>query len=148
MINQVRTFPCPTCQEIINDQTETCRFCSAPVDRKVAEAAAEIQERVNQACSDSSYIKIAAVTMFIFLGLSFVPFLPIVYWGFFVTFFAVIIMIFRWQIRFSKLPTIDPDFKQAKRSQYISLTLWIVAFPVGFIIRPLLSTIISNIAAR
>ncbi len=143
MFTQVRTFPCPNCKEIVNDTMDQCRFCSAPIDPKVAGVAAELQGKVNQACNDGSYVKTAAVTMFVFLGLSLVPFMPFVYWGFLFTFFAVIVMIIRWQMRFSKIQTNDPDYTQAKRSKNIALILWIVALPVGFIIRPLLPLIIS-----
>src|SRR5437667_12096634 len=49
MLPQPQTFPCPNCNEIINESMQTCRFCSAPVDPQAASAAAEIQSRVNRA---------------------------------------------------------------------------------------------------
>lgn len=134
---QTQTFPCPNCNEIINDSMETCRFCSAPVDKQAAAFAADIQSRVNQACNDASYLRIAAVAMWIFLGLSVVPFLPVVGWGFLITFFVVLILIVRWLIKFTGLRTRDKDYVQAKRSVIIAGVLWLVAIPVRFIIVPL-----------
>ena len=130
MLTQPQTFPCPNCNEIINDQMEKCRFCSVPIDKDAAVVAAELQSKVNQACSDASYLKTAAVAMFIFLGLSLVPFLPLVFWGFVLTFFIVLVMLVRWQIKFSGLQTNDPDYRQAKRSRNLALLLWLAAVVV------------------
>lgn len=139
---QTQTFPCPNCNEIINDTMETCRFCHAPVDRQAAALAAENQSRVNQACSDASYLRIAAVAMWIFLGLYVIPFIPLVGWGFLVTFFMVLILIIRWTIKFSGIQTRDKDFTQAKRSRNVAAILWLAAVPVGFIFVPLLQALI------
>jgi hypothetical protein len=139
-----QTFPCPNCNEIINDSMQTCRYCSTPIDRKAAEAAAELQAKVNQACSDASYLKTAALVMFAFLGLSLIPFIPLVFWGFLFTFFAVIGMVVRWQKNFSGLKTNDPDYKKARRSKNLALVLWIVALPLGFVIRPIIPILIAE----
>jgi len=144
MLAQPQTFPCPNCNEIINDSMQKCRYCSAPVDPEAAKVAATVQGKVNQACSDASYLRIAAVAMFTFLGLSFVPLLP-TYWGFIVTFFVVIVMFVRWQVKFGGLQTGDPDYMRAKRLKNVALVLWLVAIPVGFIIRPLMGGIISEL---
>jgi hypothetical protein len=144
MLAHPQTFPCPNCNEIINDSMQTCRFCSAAVDPQVAATAAELQAKVNQACSDASYVRIAAVVMFVFLGLSFVPFLP-TYWGFLVTFLVVMIMLIRWQVKSGGLQTRDPDYLRAKRLKNIALVLWLVAIPAGFIVRPLIGVIVSAI---
>src|SRR5215212_8434039 len=127
---ETQTFPCPHCNEIINDSVRECRFCHAPIDPQAARAAGELQVRVNQACSDASYTKTAAYLMFVFLGLSLIPLLPLVSWGFIFTFFAVIVMIVRWQAKFGSLQTRDPDYKTARLSRNIALILWIAAIPV------------------
>ena len=44
-----RIFPCANCGEMIYSDSATCRFCSAPVDRDAAEAAADNQKKVNNA---------------------------------------------------------------------------------------------------
>lgn len=107
MFAQPQIFPCPNCNEIIDDDMERCRYCAAPVDRQAASAAAEVQSKVNQECSDASFLKTAAAVMWVFLGLSLIPFIPFVYWGFFFTFLAVLFMAIRWQVKFSFIQTKD-----------------------------------------
>ena len=72
----VRTFPCPNCNEIINDSMTQCRFCSVTIDPGVAQLIADRQAKANQGYSDASYLRTAAIAMYVFLGLSFIPFLP------------------------------------------------------------------------
>lgn len=144
MQTQLNTFPCPNCNEIINDTSDKCRFCSAPIDRQAATAAGEIQSKVNQACSDASFLRIAAVTMWIFLGLQVIPFIPLVGWGFIATFFVVIVLIIRWMVKFGGLQTNDKDFQQAKRSAILAVILWLAAL-VGFIILSTLQKMIFRL---
>lgn len=47
MFAQPQTFPCPNCNEIINDTMEKCPYCSVPVDRQIAAMAADIQSKPN-----------------------------------------------------------------------------------------------------
>jgi hypothetical protein len=126
---------------MINDISDTCRFCSTPVDRTTAVAAADFQEKVNRACSDGSFLKTTAMTMFIFLGLSFVPFMPLVGYGFLILLIAVPVMIIRWQVKFGGLETGDPDYRTAKRSRNLAIALWVgalVVYLVGSILFALL----------
>lgn len=139
-----RTFPCPACNEIINDSLPACRYCSTPINRQAAEASAELQAKVNRACSDASYLRTAAWLMLAFLGLSLIPFLPFVFWGFLFTFLAVIAMVVRWQKNFSSLKTNDPDYKKAGEAKNLALILWIMAIPLGFVIRPMLPLLIAE----
>jgi len=123
---------------------QTCRFCSAPVDPHAASAAAEIQSRVNRACSDSSFLRTAAAAMFVLLALSLVPFISLItYLGFIITFFVVLVLIVRWQIRFGRLETSDVDYQRAKRLRNFSLVLWLIAIPL-FIVRDILAAIIAR----
>ncbi len=112
-------------------------YCAAPVDKGIAAAAAEVQSRVNQAYSDASHMRTTAFAMWGFLAASLVPFVPFVYYGFLFTFLAVIVMIVRWQMRFSGLNTSDPDYAKARRWKNLSLALWAAALAVGFVVRPL-----------
>jgi hypothetical protein len=145
MLSQPQTFPCPNCNEIINDTMERCPYCSTPVDREAAAAAAEVQSRVNRACSDASFMRTAAAAMFILLGLSLLPFISLItYLGSIITFLVVLVMIIRWQIKFGSLQTGDPDYKRAKRLKNISLLLWLLAIPV-FMVREILGAIISRV---
>jgi hypothetical protein len=144
MLSQPQTFPCPNCHEIINDSMQTCRFCSAPVDPQAASAAAELQSRVNRACSDASFLRTAAAAMFVLLALSFVPFISLLtYLGFIITFFVVLVLIIRWQIKFGRLQTSDVDYQRAKHLRNLAIVLWVVAIPL-FVVRDVLVTIIAR----
>ena len=63
------------------------------------------------------------------------------YFGFFIIFVVVIVLVVRWQLRFSHLNTSDPDYAKARRSKNLAFVLWLVALvalPVGFIFREVL----------
>lgn len=138
MLAQPQTFPCLECKEIINDSMSRCRYCNAPVDPQAAAEAASLQSRVNQACSDASYLKTAALVMWAFFGLSFIPFMPLVSWAFLFTFVAVLVMIIRWQLKFGRIKTDDADYPRARRSKNLALLLWLGALFLNFILRLLI----------
>jgi hypothetical protein len=139
-----RTFPCPNCREIIHDQMKVCRFCQVPVDPAIAAQLAYQQSRVNQACSDASFLRIAAATMFVFMAISLVPFISFADWGFLMSFFFVAVMAVRWQVNFGSLVTNDPDYVKAKQARNVAILLWVVAIPVGFILRPFIPYLIMR----
>jgi hypothetical protein len=115
---------CPNCKETIDASSQQCRFCSAAIDPAAAEAAAQVMARVNQACSDSSFLKTAVVTMLIFLGVMFVPFLGLLgVVGFYFLTFAVPVLSIRWWVRFGHIQCDDPDFIRAKRTMLIVTSL-------------------------
>jgi NADH:ubiquinone oxidoreductase subunit 6 (subunit J) len=115
------------------------------VDRQAAAAAADIQGRVNRACSDASFLRTAAAAMFVLLGLSLVPLISFVmYLGFIITFFAVIVMVIRWQMRFCGLQTNDVDYGRAKRMRNVALVLWLLAIPL-FLLREVLGALIARV---
>jgi hypothetical protein len=145
MLSQPRTFRCPNCKEMINDSMQECRYCSVPLDPGVVALVAETQEKANQACSDASYLKTAAIVMLVFLGLSCIPIVPLVSWGFLITFVVVIVLLVRWQVKFGQLLTNDPDYSLAKGRRNLALILWLVAAPVGFIVRPLLFLLLQRL---
>ena len=137
MIANPRTFRCPNCNEMINDSMTQCRYCNVPVDSGVAQLIAERQEKANQSYSDASYLRTAVIAMYVFMGLSFIPFLPVVGWAFLITFIVVLVLLIRWHMKFNHLVTNDADYLKARRSWRLSLILWLIAIPVGFIVRPL-----------
>ena len=141
MLATPRTFPCPNCKEIINDSMTECRFCSVPVDPGLAQLIADRQEKANHAYSDASYLRTAAIAMYVFLGLSLIPFVPIVSWAFLVTFIVVIVLLIRWQIRYGGLVTDDADYKSARRSWWISLVM-LLGVPVIFVIRVVIGVLL------
>jgi len=129
---------------MINSSMQTCRFCSAPIDLQAATVAAENQSHASRAFSDASFLRTTSVTMFVLLPLSLVPFLSLImYVGFIITFFIVIILIIRWQVKFGRLETSDPDYQRAKRLRNVALLLWLVAIPL-FVMRDILVTIIAR----
>ncbi len=145
MLSQPRTFRCPNCNEMINDSMKECPFCSVALDSGVVALIAERQEKANRAYSDASFLRTAAVAMFVFLGISLIPLLGIVYWGFLFTFVGVLVLLIRWQVKFGSLITSDDDYRLAKRSRNVALILWLVAIPLGFIIRPLIDLLIAQL---
>lgn len=147
MLATPRTFPCPNCKEIINDSMTQCRFCSVPVDPNVAQLIADRQEKANLAYSDASYLRTAAIGMYVFLGLGFIPFLPFVSWGFLIIFVVVIVLLIRWQIRYGGLVTDDADYKSARRSWWISLAM-LLGVPVIFVIRIVIGVLLLLSSGR
>ena len=141
MFAQPRTFRCVNCNEMINDSMTQCRYCSVPVDAGIAALLAERQEKANQAYSDASYLKNAAMAMYVFLLVGLI--LTIGYWAFLGTFAVVIVLLIRWQLRFDALVTNDPDYRGARRSRNIALILLIVAAPLGLILSPFLDDILA-----
>ena len=130
---------------MINDSMNVCRFCAVSIDPDVAALVAERQFKTNQACNDASFLRIAAIAMFVFLGVSLIPLVTLAYWGFIVTFVVVVVMLIRWQIKFGNLITDDPDYKRAKRSRNVALILLVIAVPLGFVVRPLLDALLAQL---
>ena len=118
-------FECPNCKETIDSAQTHCRFCSVAIDPGVAEKAAKTMARVNQACSDASYMKTAAVALLVFFGMMLIPLLSWYgTWGCLILFIAVLVMALRWWIRFGIIETDDSDFVRARRTvAVISLLL-------------------------
>ena len=141
MFAQPRTFRCVNCNEMINDSMTQCRYCSVQIDAGIAALLAERQEKANQAYSDASYLKNAAMAMYVFLLVGLI--LTIGYWAFLGTFAVVIVLLIRWQLRFDALVTNDPDYRGARRSRNIALILLIVAVPLGLILSPFLDDILA-----
>jgi hypothetical protein len=57
---------------------------------------------------------------------------------------VVVVMLIRWQVKFGKLKTTDPDYGRAKRSRNITLVLLLLAIPIGFIVRPVIHAIVQG----
>jgi hypothetical protein len=122
-----------------------CRFCRALIDPRAARAAGELQARVNQACSDASYTASAAYVMLALLVLSVLPFIPLVWVAYLLTFFTVILMVVRWQLKFGDIKTGDPDYKRALFSRNVALVLWLVSMPLWIVGNVVASLVISRL---
>ena len=123
MLANPRTFRCPNCNEWINESVVQCRFCSVLIDAHVAQLTADRVEKANQAYSDASFLRTSAIAMYVFLGLSMIPFLPLVYFGFLITIVVVIVLLIRWYVRYGMLISDDVDYKKARRSWWIAFAM-------------------------
>ena len=56
-MTQARVFQCPSCKEFISTDAQSCRFCKAPIDSSVAEAAADAQLLANKRERRRGYAK-------------------------------------------------------------------------------------------
>lgn len=61
---ELDVFECPHCKETIDTSADVCRFCGAQVDHEAAKMAAHLLSRVDQACSDASFLRNSAVVAF------------------------------------------------------------------------------------
>jgi len=113
----VRMLQCPSCNETIDASSQQCRFCLAPIDPVAAQAAADVMSKVNQACSDASFVKTAAGAILVAFVLRFVPLVSgLGNLAFFVLLIAVPAMAIRWWVKFSGIKTDEADFRRAKKT--------------------------------
>ncbi len=127
MSENIMSFRCVSCGEYINTSMTQCRYCEAPIDPEVARMVSAEQDKVNNACSEASYIKSIAVVLAIACVVSFLP-IPLVstvaFLFFCATYLAVPVMVLRWQIKFGQLRSSDPDYAKAKKVKTVALLLW------------------------
>ncbi|MBV8632733.1 MAG: hypothetical protein JOZ83_17545 [Silvibacterium sp.] len=123
----IRVFECPQCGQTINTSLSQCPYCSAPIDRQAAEAAATLTTKVSEACNDASYVRILAGSLIVFFFLALVPFMGLIgtvgYYGLLA---LVPVLIIRWWVRFFSLRSDDPDYRRAKRNVVIALGIWVL----------------------
>ena len=113
-------FECPNCKQTIEISASHCRFCSAAIDPISAEVAAEKMARINQACSDASFLRTAAISIFVFFGIMFIPFMGLLgVCGYYFLILAVPFLAARWWLKYHAIHTEDSDFSRAKRTVII-----------------------------
>jgi hypothetical protein len=110
-------FQCPNCKETIFSTADSCRFCGAKVDHEAASRDAELLAKINQGCSDASYMRSTALTLPVFFVFRFVPFIS----GFGVIGFPVLALVIpvwalRWWLMYAGITTQDSDFLRARRT--------------------------------
>ena len=120
-----RIFPCTNCGEMIYSDSARCRFCSTPVDRQAAEAAADNQKKVNNAINLSKWIRNTAGVLWLLVAAGLL--VGSARLGAIVLDFGIPISLISWQISFGGLKTADPDFAKTKRDRLIALLLWLGA---------------------
>jgi predicted RNA-binding Zn-ribbon protein involved in translation (DUF1610 family) len=139
-------FECPKCGQTIDVSADTCRFCGAKIDHEAARKAAHFLARVDQACSDASVLRYAAVTAFlvpvgIAFGLLRQPrfFLLFGFQNVVLGFCAAVLMVsapfpiwsLNWWRKYVSLSTDDEEF-QADRKMVRAAGLIAAAFFVTF----------------
>ena len=127
-----RIFPCTNCGEMIYSDSPTCRFCSAPVNRQAAEAAADNQKEVNNAVNLAKWIRNTAGAMWGFVALGL--FLGTATLGAIACFFLIPVALIFWQIKYGGLKTADADYPKTKRDRVIALLLWLGASVIEIVI--------------
>jgi predicted RNA-binding Zn-ribbon protein involved in translation (DUF1610 family) len=114
-------FECPNCKETIDNTAETCRFCGQPVDHATALQAAQLLSKINQACSDASYMKSCALALPVFFVLRYLPFLAMLGgMGFLGLSIGIPIWALRWWLRYGSLQADDAEFLRARKSVKIA----------------------------
>jgi hypothetical protein len=130
-------FECPVFKQTIDSSSTKCRFCSATIDPAAAEVATEKMAKVNQACSDASFLRTMAFAILVFLGLMFFPILNMLgSLGYDFLMFAVPFMTIRWWVKFGAIKADDRDFKRAKGTVIVVTILG--SFPLLFLIASLI----------
>jgi hypothetical protein len=120
-----RTFPCPSCREIIDTTMQSCRFCGVAIDPAEAAKAATLQERVQKACGQASSIRITARAMPVLFFLSFLPIVSILgLAGTAATLLLVPLTVIQWRSRFGKLESPDPDLPRARSAVKEAVVVW------------------------
>ncbi len=115
MASAIQVFSCPSCNETINTTMQHCAFCKAPIDAASALAAADSMSRINDACSDASYLKIVAASIGSFFIARFIPFLGMIgTTGFCLVLFATPFLTVRWWIKFGSIKTTDREYARAR----------------------------------
>lgn len=130
-LDKPKIFECPNCHQTIDTASSQCRFCSAVIDPSLAASAAEKMARINRACSDASYLKIAALCAPAFLLIFFVPFMTLLgEVGLLFLAVATPFWIVLWCFRYLGIDTDDSEYFRARRTVMAVAIVWLVL--VGF----------------
>jgi hypothetical protein len=83
--------------------------------------------RVNQACSDASFLRTMAIGILVFFGLIFLPFVGFLgMLGYYFLMFAVPFMTIRWWVKFRGIDSEESDFRRARGTVLaISFLCWL-----------------------
>jgi hypothetical protein len=134
-LDKPKIFECPNCKQTIDTSSIQCRFCSVSIDPAAAEAAAALMARINRACSDASYLKIAALCIPAFLLIYFVPFMGLLgVVGMIFLEIAIPIWIVLWCFRFLRIQSDDPDFRSAKKTVVVVAIVWVILVGLRFFV--------------
>jgi hypothetical protein len=113
--DEIRTFPCPQCNEIIATGAVSCPYCGAPIDASIAAALADRQSLRAKAFAGAHGLVITSRTFPIFFGVSFLPFVGVL--GVIGVLFLLLRVPYegvRWYLRYWRLEDPHPDIRQAR----------------------------------
>jgi hypothetical protein len=126
---------CPVCKQTIDASATQCRFCSSPIDPVTAQVAAEMMARVNQACSDASFLRTAAFSILVFFGVMFIPFMGLLgLVGYYFLLVAVPVLTIRWWVKFGRIQADDSDFRRARITVIVISVL--ILIPIALSLAP------------
>jgi hypothetical protein len=132
-------FSCPNCNETIDSNCETCRYCGVRIDKEEARKGVLLLAKINQACSEASTIRSTSFALIVFFLLSFAPFFGMVgSVGFFGLLFGIPIWTAIWWYKYGRISTKEEDFKQAKRRVQASGAAVLFSLIVYVLLRVLL----------
>ncbi|HWG22128.1 MAG TPA: hypothetical protein VG225_16480 [Terracidiphilus sp.] len=140
---QPTIFQCPQCKETIDSTAESCRFCGAKVDHEAAEKAALDLAKINQACSDATYMRSCALAVPVFFVLRFLPFLGMLGTiGFIGLEFVIPVWAIIWWRKYGAIKTEDADYRSSRTAVKIAgivvgialVVLVILPFFIGVLI--------------
>jgi uncharacterized membrane protein len=135
-MSDLKTFPCPNCQQFINNTMTACKYCSASLEAYDVSGLVQEQERVNDAYNTANNARILAGSLVTFFFARFIPFLGLIALiGFIICLFALPFLLIYWQIRYGRIKTSDTAYHEAKKYWMTALAVWLVIFFVqgGFI---------------
>lgn len=126
-LDKPKIFECANCHQTIDTASGHCRFCSAAIDPQAAAVAAQKMARINRACSDASYLKIAALCAPAFFLIFFIPFMTLLgELGLVFLTFATPVWIALWCFRYLGIETDDPDYSSARKTVLVVVIAWFV----------------------
>jgi len=124
-------FECPNCKQTIDTSADVCRFCGAKVDHEAAQKAAHLLARVDQACSDASYLRNTALILFllavgIVIGILRNPrfIVQIGFQNTLLGYCALVLVVsspfplwsLRWWTKYANLPSDDDEFQGSRKA--------------------------------
>lgn len=125
--DEIRTFPCPQCGEIISTGESSCSYCGAAIDPATAAGLAERQAIRSKAFAAAHSMVITSRAFLLFYGLTFLPFIDLVgVLGVLVLLVRVPYEGIRWHTRYWKLDDPHPDVRQARRWFKEAMGLWLL----------------------
>jgi len=127
--SDTRMLPCPSCQEIVDVSTRTCRYCGAQIDETTARQLNADFQRVTDAVARANTFKqtIWLAVLLAFAGPLYLlltaanhslvivlPFVPV----------GCVVYAISWHRKYGSLKTRDKDYPDSVRSMRIGLIVW------------------------